>query len=207
MFDELLFRGFHSLWHGASERRLWKRMIPKEFTRESAINNSTYSCDNIHEARWLSRIRDLAPHIILSVCTHTVFKPELFNIPKFGMFMLHEGLTPEYRGLHTPAWALLRKETELIGYTLLKIDEGIDTGRILCQGSYPDADNYGFCWSFIGHSALIHGLPQIKEALDGLYHQHGEFHEVSQANRNSSYYSWMALSDYLRFKIHENRRN
>lgn len=201
VFDELLFQVFYRLWYGIRERYLWSKMMPEQFRTINTTDKPLYFCDDIHESSCLEKMRETNPDMIFSVCTHTLFKSELFSIPKFGMFMLHEGITPEYRGLHTPAWALLRGESEYIGYTLLRIDEGIDTGSILCQGVYPDADNFGFCWSFVGHSALVHGLPEMKNALDKLYLHGGEFHEVPQVGRNSRNYSWVALSDYLRLKI------
>ena len=200
VFDELLFCGFYSLWYGRREGQLWSTKLPEQFRMTSTIDKPCYSCDDIHKAYWLKKIKELAPDIIFGVCTRTIFKPNLFNIPKSGMFMLHEGITPEYRGLHTAGWALLQGEPEYMGYSLLKIDEGIDSGRILCQGVYPDADKFGFYWRFVGHLALVHGLPDMKNALDALYLQKGTFQEVSQVGRTSRNYSWISFSDFVRLR-------
>jgi methionyl-tRNA formyltransferase len=199
--DELLFQGFYRLLYGLKEKFLWSARMPVRFRNISTVAKPCYSCDDIHRDYWLQKLRDIAPDIIFGVCTHTIFKPSLFTIPKFGMFMLHEGITPEYRGLHTPAWALLQQEPEYIGYTLLKIDEGIDSGPILCQGRCPDVARFGFCWSFIGHMALVYGLPDIKKALDTLLIQGGIFQEIPQSGRVGKNYSWVPLSDYIRLKL------
>ena len=205
VFDELLFRGFYRLRYVKREGQLWSTIMPKQLRMVSTVDKPFYFCDDIHKDYWLKKIEQIEPHIIFGVCMHTIFKPKLFNIPKFGFFMLHEGITPEYRGLHTATWALLQREPEFIGYTLLKINEGIDSGAILCQGVYPDADKFGFCSGFIGHSALVYGLPEMKNALDKLYLNKGIFQEVSQKGRISKNYSWVSLSDYVRLKVFRKR--
>lgn len=200
VLDELLFHTFFRLRYGRTEKQLWSRQMPEQFTTPFYVNVPCYSCDDIHANRWLEKIKQIEPDIVFSVCTHTFFKPKLFNIPRFGMFILHEGITPEYRGLHTVAWALLHGQPEYIGYTLLKIDQGIDSGPILCQGVYPDADKFGFCWSFVGHSALIHGLPTMKASLSKLYLANGVFPAVPQEGRASKNYSWVRFSAYAHLR-------
>ena len=198
--DELLFFGFYTLWHGKKEDQLWATQFTEQFRTKSTIDEPCYSCDNIHKGSWLKKIKEIDPDIILGTFTRTIFKPKLFKIPKFGMFILHEGITPEYRGLYTAGWALLHGEPEYVGYTLLRIDKGIDSGPILCQGSFPDAGKFGFYWRFVGHLALVHGLPDMKQALDALYLHDGTFDEVSQVGRISRNYSWIRFSDYLRLR-------
>ena len=198
--DELLFFGFYTLWNGKKENRLWTTQLTEQFGTKSTVDKPCYSCDNIHKATWLKKIKEIAPDIILGTCVRTIFKPKLYKIPKFGMFVMHEGITPEYRGLYTAGWALLHGEPEYVGYTLLRIDEGIDSGPILCQGSFPDADKFGFYWRFVGHLALVHGLPDMKKALDALYLNNGAFDEVPQAGRISRNYSWIRFTDYLRIR-------
>ncbi len=198
--DELLFRAFCRLRYGSRQNRLFSTLIPEQFVSESTVDIPCHYCDSIHKEKWLSKIREMRPDVIFSVCTHTIFKKKLFRIPRYGLLMLHEGITPEYRGLSTPGWALLKREYEYVGYTLLKIDDGIDSGPILCQGTYPDADKFGFCYGFVGHAALVHGLPEMKRAMDTMYINDGRFDEVSQAGRISNNYSWIPFSAYLRLK-------
>ena len=198
--DELLFYGYYLRRYGRGDERLWEAELPAQFRNPPPLDAPTYSCEDIHEPRWLDAIAALEPDIILSVCAKTIFRPSLFELPKMGMFILHEGVTPEYRGLHTAGWALLRGEPEYVGFSLLKADRSIDGGPILCQGAYPDALRWGFHWRFMGHRALLHGLPEMKAALDGLYARGGYFEPVSQSGRASHNYSWIRFSDYLRWR-------
>ena len=92
--DELLFFGFYTLRYGKKENRLWTTQLTEQFGTNSTIDKPCYSCDNIHKAPWLKKIKEIAPDIILGTCTRTIFKSKLFKIPKFGMFVMHEGITP-----------------------------------------------------------------------------------------------------------------
>ncbi len=210
VLNELAYRSYHKLVHGRKSTRLYHQYVPEEFRKPAPIDKPEYRCDNVHKRKWLEMIEELQPDLIFSVCTHVLFKPKLFKIPKYGLFMLHEGLTPEYRGLHTAAWPLINGEVEMTGWTLLRIDEGIDSGPILCQGRYPHPERFGMCWGILGHMALLHGLPAMKEALDHLYRNDGQYQPASQEGRVSRNYSWVPFTTYLRLRLraffHSRRR-
>ena len=78
---------------------------------------------------------------------------------------------------------------------------GIDTGSILCQGAYTDADSYGFYWRFLGHRALLDGLPHMKASLDALYERRGQFEPVSQEGRESRNHSWIRMTEYVAYRL------
>ncbi|HTQ38478.1 MAG TPA: formyl transferase [Pirellulales bacterium] len=51
-----------------------------------------------------------------------------------GCFVnVHAGITPLYRGAHGAFWAAMNNDQAHLGITLHRVDEGIDTGRILQQ--------------------------------------------------------------------------
>ena len=52
----------------------------------------------------------------------------------------HNSLLPKYRGMHAFSWALINDEKE-VGYSLIKVDEGIDSGDILSQVVIPVGKN------------------------------------------------------------------
>jgi len=49
----------------------------------------------------------------------------------------HPGITPWYRGAYSPFWALLHGRSDLIGFTVFLLDDGIDTGPVLFQERVP----------------------------------------------------------------------
>jgi hypothetical protein len=201
VLDELLFRLFYLVFIRPKDKYLWKKKLPQKFTCYPNVECATHSTDDIHAKDELELIRNLKPDLILSVCTNTIFKKELFNIPKYGMFMLHEGITPEYKGLHTIIWSILKNEYKYFGYTFYKIDENIDGGRILCQNTFPDAKDFGLCWGTGGHLALINGLTEVKNSILKLMLNNGNFQEVSQLGRIQNIYSWVTFSEFFKFFI------
>jgi len=80
----------------------------------------------------LTQISQFKPDIILSILGNQIFKKNLISIPRFGVLNLHTSLLPSYRGLLPTFWVLLNDE-EYTGVTVHLIDEGIDTGDIICQ--------------------------------------------------------------------------
>ena len=204
VIDELLFRLFYLIFIQPKDKYLWKKKLPQEFTCYPTIECATHSTDDIHSKYELGIIKNLRPDLIFSVCTNTLFKKELFNIPQYGMFMLHEGITPEYKGLHTIIWSILKNEYEYFGYTFFKIDESIDGGAILCQNTFSDAKNFGLCWGTGGHLALISGLREVKNAIIKLKLNNGSFQEVSQTGRKHNMYTWVTFTEFIKLFILKN---
>lgn len=69
----------------------------------------------------------------ISIRCFQIFKPpviDTFNERK-GLLNIHPGILPEYRGVMSTARAMAVEDD--IGWTLHKVDSGIDTGRILSQ--------------------------------------------------------------------------
>jgi methionyl-tRNA formyltransferase len=74
-------------------------------------------------------LRQLAPDIVIARCK-SLLRKQIFDIPYHGTFVMHPGICPDYRNAHGCFWALAQADCENVGMTLLKIDEGIDTGPI-----------------------------------------------------------------------------
>ena len=60
---------------------------------------------------------------------------ETLTATKFGWINLHFSLLPKWRGAAPVQRAMMAGETEL-GFTIFKLDEGMDTGPIYSQGTY-----------------------------------------------------------------------
>uniref|UniRef100_A0A6M3ITM6 Putative formyl transferase n=1 Tax=viral metagenome TaxID=1070528 RepID=A0A6M3ITM6_9ZZZZ len=65
---------------------------------------------------------------------------EFINSPKI-ILNLHAGKLPEYRGSSPLNWALINGEKEFT-LSIIKVDEGIDTGDILYERTMPIEDIY-----------------------------------------------------------------
>ena len=57
---------------------------------------------------------------------------EIWDKPRLGTINLHAGPLPQYRGPHPMNWMLINGET-WGGFSIVQVDEGVDTGNILAQ--------------------------------------------------------------------------
>ena len=80
-------------------------------------------------------IKDAEPDIIVARCK-VILKKKIFSLAKTGTVVMHPGICPEYRNAHGCFWALVNADFEKVGMTLLKIDEGVDTGPTYGYYSY-----------------------------------------------------------------------
>lgn len=63
-----------------------------------------------------------------------ILRPAAFRSPH--LYNLHFSKLPAFRGVATSVWPLRLREKDS-GVTLHRIDEGIDTGRIIAQAAFP----------------------------------------------------------------------
>lgn len=65
-----------------------------------------------------------------------ILSQELLEAPRYGCLNVHTSLLPKYRGAAPVQRAILDDEPET-GVTIMKMDEGLDTGGILAQERTP----------------------------------------------------------------------
>ena len=78
------------------------------------------------------KIALLKPDLIVVIAYAQLLPEAILNIPKFGCLNLHASLLPKYRGAAVIAAALLNRDAQT-GLTIIKLDQGLDTGPILAQ--------------------------------------------------------------------------
>lgn len=92
---------------------------------------------------------------LLLVCRFELLPEAVFSAPGLGAVNLHPSLLPKYRGVHPLSWALIDGETET-GVTAHVIDQGIDSGPVLVQKSFPITDDDDI-WTLTDKSARLSG--------------------------------------------------
>jgi hypothetical protein len=80
-------------------------------------------------------LRELAPDLAISLHNRILREPT-FSIPRLGTINVHHGAIPEYRGMPPVFWELADGR-EAVGFTIHRIDAGIDTGPVLAEGEVP----------------------------------------------------------------------
>ena len=152
----------------------------KEKTLELGLE--VYQPDSINSLESIEKLKKIAPDCIVVIAFGQMLKSEVLNLPKYGCINVHASLLPKYRGAAPINWAIINGETET-GITIMKMDEGIDTGPILNMKSIPieDIDN-----SISIHDKLsVIGGEILIETLDTL--EKGEIKETLQEDSLSTY--------------------
>jgi methionyl-tRNA formyltransferase len=91
-----------------------------------------FRAPDINAPEEVSRIRGLAPEILLSFYYRRIVRPEILAIPPKGCLNLHGSLLPKYRGRVPTNWAIIHGETET-GVTLHEMVKRADAGAIVAQ--------------------------------------------------------------------------
>lgn len=88
------------------------------------------------EASFCQHIEGLKPDLIVVVAFGQILKKRLLSIPPWGVLNIHASLLPRYRGAAPIQWAILNDDAQT-GLTVMRMDEGLDTGPILFQETVP----------------------------------------------------------------------
>jgi len=76
----------------------------------------------------------------VSMSFNQIFKQRIIGSVRGGIINCHAGKLPFYRGRNVLNWALINGENEF-GITVHHVDEGVDSGDIIIQKTYPITDN------------------------------------------------------------------
>lgn len=127
---------------------------------------------------------------------------EIFSIPSTGTFAIHPGICPEYRNAHGCFWAIVEGDYENVGYTLLKIDSGVDTGPIYAQGGteFDPLDDH----VYLQFKVIADNLDEIRAGLEGAYK--GERDSLDTSGREGGVWGQPKLTDQVRLVRREQKR-
>jgi len=148
-------------------------------------------------------IRDLKPDFVIARCK-TLLKESVFSIPRFGTFVMHPGVCPEYRNAHGCFWALAQDDMEKVGMTLLKIDKGVDTGPVYGYYSY-DFDEVAESHIVIQNRVVLENLEAMADRFREI--EAGEATTIDTSGRPSGTWGQPWMSKYLRWKRKARQRN
>jgi methionyl-tRNA formyltransferase len=107
------------------------------------------------------------PDIIVVVAYGNILPPGVLELPPYGCVNLHASLLPKYRGPAPINWALIHGETES-GYTIIQMDEQVDTGPMLSHEAFavpPDEDaiSLGERMAALGARGMVRVLSALEQ--------------------------------------------
>jgi methionyl-tRNA formyltransferase len=177
------------------KERALRRLRARFHVDLSMVPRVVVSDPNSVEAR--AFLSELTPDLLLARCKF-LLKPEVFNVPAKGTFVLHPGICPEYRNAHGCFWALVKRDHQRVGMTLLRVDAGVDTGPVYLQASC-EIDEVRQSHTVIQYRVVLENLDAIGRVLRAI----GEGRHVTPidtSGRRSATWGQPTLSDYLRWK-------
>ena len=115
-------------------------------------------------------IREANPDIIVVVAYGRILPKEILEIPRLGAINVHGSLLPKYRGAAPIQHAILDGE-EKTGITIMRMDEGLDTGNMLSKAEIEigslSAPQLSDKLAEMGGRLLVETLPLIERGEAG----------------------------------------
>lgn len=152
----------------------------KIFALEKGIQ--VFQPESVKDESFQEKLRELRPDLIVVAAFGQILPKSILDIPSYGCINVHASLLPKYRGAAPIAWAILNGE-EITGVTIMKMDEGMDTGDILSQSQVPiekgeSAETLEKKLSLVGAKLLMETIEKIKK---------GEISPIPQDHTQATY--------------------
>lgn len=197
MLDVLAFRVYYKLRIASRDRRWVRERVAserKKYPQPVGVPVHETPDPNSDETR--AFLTGLEADLVLARCK-MLLRPEIFDLPRLGTYVVHPGICPEYRNAHGCFWALARRDLDRVGATLLRIDSGVDTGPIFSYYE-SDIDERRESHIVIQHRVVFDNLERLAADLERI--ERGQARPIDVSSRPSAAWGQPRLSDYLRWK-------
>ena len=136
--DVLAYRAYHRFFVYPHDTVAERQILDRVSREYPALpdNLQTIETDRANAPEVGKFLRAVQPDLMIARCK-VILKPEIFQVPRLGTYVMHPGVCPEYRNAHGCFWALAQRDLQNVGMTLLKVDKGVDTGPVYGYFSYP----------------------------------------------------------------------
>jgi len=125
---------FLFVYQTLQERAMRDFVAAKELEAKFPNGILEFHVDDINELSCKEFLEQQNPDYLVVMGT-ALLKAHIINIPSIAVLNIHGGLVPKYRNVHSDFWAYIHDDCDNIGTSILFLDEGIDTGDIVCQAS------------------------------------------------------------------------
>ena len=112
---------------------------------------------------FIAELKRLAPDLIVVAAYGQILPKAILELPQHGCLNVHASLLPQYRGASPIQAAILNDDADS-GVTIMKMDEGLDTGDIVSLEStpistYDDAQSLHDRLAQVGGELLVRTIP------------------------------------------------
>ena len=121
----------------------------------------------VRETEVVEELSKLNADVIVEVAFGQIIPKTILELTKYGCINVHGSLLPKYRGAAPIQWAVMNGD-EVSGVTIMKMDEGLDTGDMLTKVEVPlAADETGGSLfdklAAAGAKLLVETLPKLEK--------------------------------------------
>lgn len=154
--------------------------VVARWAREQGIE--VWQPARVRDVDAIERVRSLKLDLAVVAAFGQIFPRQLLDAPRLGCVNVHASLLPRHRGAAPVQAALLAGDAET-GVSIMRMEEGLDTGPVLLRG----------CTRIVGHETAGELLPRLAhlgaalmlEALAGL--ETGAMIEMPQSSEGVTY--------------------
>ncbi len=161
-----------------------------------------YQPDSLRADEQINALASLAPDVMIVAAYGLILPASILAVPRLGCVNVHASLLPRWRGAAPIERALLAGD-RTTGITIMRMDEGLDTGDILYQREVEIAagdDRIELESKLIetGRAALLHSLDNLPELLANARPQHEQAtvyaHKLEKAD---ALIDWNASAEFI----------
>ena len=146
--------------------------------------------EKIRTEDFLKELRELNPDLIIVAAYGRILPKSVLDLPRLGCINVHASILPKYRGAAPINWAMVHGE-KVTGVTIMRMDEGMDTGDILLTREVPiDYDDTG---ETLSGKLSVAGAGLLLESLE--YLRKGELHPRKQDDSLATYAPMLKKED------------
>lgn len=149
-----------------------------------------YQPETMKNEAFLPTLRQLQPDIIVVVAYGKILPSYILEFPPHGCINIHGSVLPKFRGAAPIQRAIIEGEKET-GITIIKMDEGIDTGDMLHILRTPIEDDETF--ETLHDKLAVLGGRAVVEAMEMI--ENGTVKPEKQDDNGSSYAAKITKAD------------
>jgi methionyl-tRNA formyltransferase len=97
-----------------------------------ALGLTVLQPERIKESSFIGKLNELKPDLMVVAAYGQILSKSILDLPPFGCINVHASLLPRWRGASPIQSSILAGDAKS-GVSIMKMDEGLDTGPILSQ--------------------------------------------------------------------------
>lgn len=149
----------------------------------------------IRTEEFLNGLLSYQPDLIVVTAYGRILPPPLLELAPMGCINVHGSLLPLHRGAAPIQWSVIKGDKK-VGVTVIRMDEGMDTGDILLQESIQAApdETAGTLFEKLAHlgsNTLLKAIKGLKEGtIVGSPQNHSQATEAPMLKKTDGLIDW-----------------